>query len=136
SLNRGRATIDVVGDMNARRLEQEKRAHEAAIFPTTVSPDSPVIELGYPQTGHYVRCDAGTYFDAHLGVAQKLFDEHHPAYARMIQALLANDLLLRREINTDDYFAARRGAQGIVTPQELGQLVESEATRAFGSTTP
>jgi 4-aminobutyrate aminotransferase-like enzyme len=136
SLNRGRATIEVTGDMNARRLEAEKRAHEATIFPTTVAPDSPVVELGYPTAGHYVRCDAGVYFDAYLGVAQRLFDDHHPAYTRMVQSLLANDLLLRREINTDDYFAARRGAQGVVTPQELAKLIESEATRAFGSASP
>jgi len=131
SLNRGRALVEVGGDMNAARLEEVKRRHADAIFPNTVTPESPVIELGYPQAGHYVRCDAGTYFDAYLGVAQKLFDENHPAYARMIQALVKQGLLLRREINTDDFFVARRGAEGVRTPQELAALVNGEAARAF-----
>jgi 4-aminobutyrate aminotransferase-like enzyme len=131
SLNRGRATIEIAGDPNAPRLDQERRAHEAAILPTTTVPDSPVLELGWPQAGHYVRCEAGTYFDAYLAVAQKLFDEHHPSYRKMLQQLAANDLLLRREINTDDFLAARRGAEGIVTPQMLAALVAKEAARAF-----
>ena len=131
SLNRGRALIEVAGDMNAPRLVDVKRLHGDAIFPTTVTAESPVIELGYPQAGHYVRCDAGTYFDAYLGVAQKLFDEGHPNYQRMVQTLQKNGLLLRREINTDDFFAARRGADGVRTPQEVARLVNAEAARAF-----
>ena len=131
SLNRGRALIEIGGDMNAARLEEVKRRHADAIFPNTVTPESPVIELGYPQAGHYVRCDAGTYFDAYLGVAQKLFDENHPNYQRMAQALVKQGLLLRREINTDDYFVARRGAEGVRTPQDLAALVNGEAARAF-----
>src|SRR5262245_61687742 len=117
--------------MNAPRLVEAKRVHGDAIFPTTVTAESPVLELGYPQVGHYVRCDAGTYFDAYLGVAQKLFDEHHPAYKRMVDALLKNGLLLRREINTDDFFVARRGIEGVRTPQELAQLANTMAGRAF-----
>jgi len=136
TINRGRAVIEVTGDMNAARLEGEKRAHQAAIFPTTLVPQSPVVELGWPQAGHYVRCEAGTYFDAYLAVAQKLFDEHHPSYRRMTRTLLDNDLLLRREINTDDFLSARPGAQGIVTPQRLAQLVEAEAARAFPGAAP
>ncbi len=136
SLNRGRATIEVTGDMDAPRLQTEKRVHESAIFPNTVSPDSPVVELGWPQAGHYVRCEAGTYFDGYLAVAQKLFDEHHPSFRRMVEKLLENDLLLRREINTDDFLSARPGAQGIVTPQELARLVASEAARAFPAVAP
>jgi len=135
ALNRGRATIEIAGDPDAR-LEKEKRAHEAAIFPTTISEGSPVVELGWPQTGHYVRSEAGTYFDGYLAVAQKLFDERHPAYRRMVDQLLKNDLLLRREINTDDFLAARRGLQGIVTPQDLARLVTTEAARAFPAAGP
>jgi 4-aminobutyrate aminotransferase-like enzyme len=131
SLNRGRALIEVTGDMNSPRLLDVKRAHADAIFPTTVTPESPVLELGYPQAGHYVRCDAGTYFDAYLGVAQKLFDESHPSYQRMIQTLVKSGLLLRREINTDDFFAVRRGADGVRTPQDVAQLMNVEAARAF-----
>src|SRR5262245_65046573 len=108
ALNRGRATIDITGDPDAPRLEKEKRAHEAAIFPTTISADSPVVELGWPQAGHYVRSEAGTYFDAYLAVAQKLFDERHPAYRRMVDQLLKNDLLLRREIEPGVLLSARR----------------------------
>src|SRR5262249_31061175 len=136
SLNRGRALIEGAGDMNAPRLEEVKRRHAEAIFPNTVTPESPVIELGYPQAGHYVRCDAGTYFDAYLGVAQKLFDENHPSYARMVQTLSKQGLLLRREINTDDFFAARRGADGVKTPQDLAALVNGEAARAFAGSGP
>ena len=136
ALNRGRATIEISGDPDPPRLEKEKRAHEAAIFPTTISAESPVVELGWPQAGHYVRCEAGTYFDGYLGVAQKLFDEHHPNYRRMLEQLAKNDLLLRREINTDDYLAARRGTQGIVTPQDLAKLVTTEAARAFPAAGP
>ena len=90
-----------------------------------------MLELGYPQAGHYVRCEAGIYFDAYLGVAQRLIDEAHPAFQAMLRTLRDHGLLLRREINTDDYLAVRRGVEGVKTPQELAALVNRATERAF-----
>ncbi len=135
-LNRGSARVDVTSTMNSARLEQARNAHDQSIFPTTVSPESPVLELGYPQCGPFVRCEAGVYFDAYLGVAQKLLDEHHPAFQKMLQVLAQNQLFLRREINTDDYLSSRPGVEGLRTPQDLASLLDAEAARAFPRKSP
>jgi 4-aminobutyrate aminotransferase-like enzyme len=133
SLNRGTASVHVVGGMEQGRLEAAKKAHLEAMLPSTLSPTSPVLELGYPAAGMYVMCGAGVYLDLYLGVAQKLFDENHPRLRRMVSRVERAGLLLRREINTDDFLAVRPGIEGIVTPQELSALYADAAKRTLGA---
>lgn len=129
SLHRATARVRFGGETPADR--DTRTAHREAIFQTTVDPDSPVIELGWPTHGHYVMDSRGVHFDLYLGVGQKLLDEHHPAFAAATQRLVELGLLLRREINTDDYLRAAAHADGVHTPQDLARLLDRAAADAF-----
>lgn len=132
SLDRGSARVEISGDMSAPRLAAARVEHQREVFTNTLDPKaSPVLELGYPIAGHFVRCEAGVYLDLYLAVAQKLFDEGHECYRALLERLAGERLLLRREINTDDYLVRRRGLQGIVVPQELAALLNRSVERAF-----
>ncbi|MCE9634631.1 MAG: aminotransferase class III-fold pyridoxal phosphate-dependent enzyme [Planctomycetes bacterium] len=130
SLHRGSARVTFSGETPAD--EAVRREHKASIFQTTVDPDSPVIELGWPTHGHYVQDSRGVHMDLYLGVAQKLVDEHHPALQRAVQKLLEHGLILRREINTDDYLRVAAHAEGIHTPQALAAMIDGAASQAYG----
>ena len=135
-LNRGTAVVKITGPMETPRHEAVRRAHEAAIFPNTLAPDSPVVELGWPIAGPFVSCPAGVYMDLYLAVAQKVLDPAHPAFRDAVRILQENDLVLRREINTDDYLVAGEGADGVRTPQEVAALAASVAASEFPGTGP
>jgi 4-aminobutyrate aminotransferase-like enzyme len=117
-LHRARARVHVTGPVETPATEAERDAVKARLFSTTLAPDSPVVELGWPVHGPFVAAPFGTYFDGYLGVAQKVLDEHHPRFKRMVDDLVAADVLLRREIATDDYLVARAGT-GVKTPTDL-----------------
>jgi acetylornithine/succinyldiaminopimelate/putrescine aminotransferase len=129
TLHRATARVRFGGETSEDRAT--RAAHRDAIFQTTVDPDSPVIELGWPTHGHYVMDSRGVHFDLYLGVGQKLLDEHHPAFAAAAQRLIEMGLLFRREINTDDYLRAAAHAEGIHTPQALAALLDRAAADAF-----
>jgi acetylornithine/succinyldiaminopimelate/putrescine aminotransferase len=74
----------------------------------------------------------GVHLDLYLGVAQKLIDEHHPALQSAAQKLIEHGLLLRREINTDDYIRVASHAAGIHAPHELAALIDGMAAAAYG----
>ncbi len=132
TLNRGTARIDVRGPMDPPRHARVREDHLHEIFITTHGPESPVVELGYPVAGPYVACAAGVYMDAQLGVAQRLLDENHPAFTSAVERLLKHRLLLRREINTDDFFDIAASARGeIHTPQQVAALFSGLAREAF-----
>jgi 4-aminobutyrate aminotransferase-like enzyme len=120
-VNRARAKVALSGPVETPAAEAERRAVVERLFTTTLAPDSPVVELGWPVHGPFVTAPFGVYFDAYLGVAQKVLDEHHPRFRRMVDDLLAADVLLRREIATDDYLAARPG-YAVKTPVDLAAL--------------
>ena len=67
-----------------------RRAMNARLFATTLDEDSPVVELGWPVHGPFVKAPLGTYFDGYLGVAQKVLDEHHPRFQAMVKTLRAS----------------------------------------------
>src|SRR5262245_10707063 len=114
SLNRATATIQVDADPAA--WETVRQAHQREVLPNTLDPDSPVVELGWPTSGHYVMSSRGVEIDLMLGVAQKLVDERHPAITTAIRKLADFGLLVRREIATDDYLRAAPHAEGVRTP--------------------
>ncbi len=125
TLNRGTAIVKIRGEMENSRYQAGRDAHNARMFLTTHDENSPVIELGYPATGSYVSCSEGVYYDAMLGCAQKLFDDNHPFLRDAVAALLEHGVLLRREINTDDFLIAAEGVEDIRTPQDLAELLHN-----------
>ena len=118
TLNRASARVDLTGPMERPEMEEIRKSHVAAVFPNTLDPHSPVLELGWPVAGPYVGCPSGVYMDLYLGVAQKLIDENHPALHRVAGALERHGLLFRREINTDDYLRVADGLEGVTGPAE------------------
>jgi 4-aminobutyrate aminotransferase-like enzyme len=86
-----------------------------------------VIELDLPCAGIYVASRRGVYVDLYLGVAQRLFDDER--IAPMLEPLVRAGLLLRREINTDDYLGF--APDGVHLPQDVAKLVTAEMARAF-----
>jgi 4-aminobutyrate aminotransferase-like enzyme len=130
-LNRGTCTIEITGEMDSGRLRAARKRHMESMFVTTHGLDAPVLELGYPVAGHYVLCEAGTYMDLMLGCAQKIVDENHPNFRAVLDRLAEYGLLMRREINTDDYLALAPGVEGIYTPQDLADLLNRAAQDRF-----
>jgi 4-aminobutyrate aminotransferase-like enzyme len=128
TLNRGTAIVKIRGEMENNRYQAARNAHNARMFLTTHDDNSPVVELGYPTAGSYVSCSEGVYYDCMLGVAQKIFDESHPYLRDAVAALLEHNVLLRREINTDDYIIPAEGVSDLKTPQDLAELLHT-ATR-------
>lgn len=117
-LNRATARVQLAAPLDDARASEARAAYSSLLLPSTLDHDGPVVELGWPTHGPWVAAPQGTYYDAYLGVAQKLLDQHHPRFEAMVQGLLASDCLLRREIATDDYLVARDPAQ-VKTPADL-----------------
>jgi len=120
-LNRGTASVSPEGTPH-EPSDPVRAEHGRHLMPSTLSADSPVIDLSWPATGMFVSSAAGTYLDLYQGVAQKLLDEHHPALQRTLEALVASGLALRREIATDDYLVTAPPIEGVHVPQELAAL--------------
>lgn len=129
-LNRGTARVSPAGTPHGDYAEV-KAAHRRGIFPNTIEPGSPVIDLSWPTAGMFVSSPAGTYLDLYQGVAQKLLDEHHPLFERTVHALVEHGLAFRREINTDDFEVFGEALPGLHTPQELAELVNGLTAEAF-----
>lgn len=128
-LNRASAKVAFREDEGWSQATRD--AHRAAIFQTTVDPDSPVLELGWPTSGHYVLDHRGVHFDLYLGVGQKLFDDNHPALTQAVRALYDAGLMLRREINTDDFLRVAPHVAGVHAPHELAALIDRAAADAY-----
>jgi 4-aminobutyrate aminotransferase-like enzyme len=126
-LHRATARVEVAPEPAS--WETTRKVHRERVFSSTLDPDSPVVELGWPTSGHYVMDSRGVHFDLYLGVAQKLVDERHPRLVAAVDRLRDLGLLLRREIATDDYLRAAPHAEGVWTPADVSGLL-GEAARA------
>jgi 4-aminobutyrate aminotransferase-like enzyme len=131
TLNRGKARVEIRGEMDPPSHAKVREEHLHDIFLTTHQADSPVVELGYPTAGSYVACEAGVYLDCMLAVAQRVLDENHPVYQRATERLLRNRAIFRREIATDDFIALAPWARDLHTPQQLAGLFTDLAREAF-----
>lgn len=120
-LNRATAEVRVTAPVETTATHALRKRYAERLFPSTLDAEGPVVELGWPTHGPYVLAPHGIYFDTYLAVAMKLLDEHHPRFKAMVTALMDADVLLRREIATDDYLARSDEAQ-IKTPADLAQL--------------
>lgn len=131
TLNRGTAAVALASPIETPFHEAVRARHAGAVFPSTLAPDSPVLELGWPLSGPFVRCSAGVYMDLYLGVAQKILDPAHPRIRAAVRRLAELDLLTAREINTDDFLVPAEGVEGLHTPQDLAALASGVAADAF-----
>lgn len=120
-LNRTTATVTIAAPVETPEAEAARRATNERIFTTTLAKDSPVVEMGWPVHGPFVKAPFGTYFDGYLGVAQKVLDEQHPRFLAMVETVRTAGVLLRREIATDDFLTSRHGS-GVKTPTDLASL--------------
>ncbi len=120
-INRGTATVKITGEIETEETAAVREAWHANLLPTTLPDDAPVLHLGWPTHGPFVLAPHGTYIDTYLGVAQKLLDEHHPNFTRMLRDLEDTGLTLRREIVTDDYVTVDP-ASGVKTARDLAKL--------------
>ncbi len=134
SLNRATAKIRVADDPSD--WERVREAHRREVMPNTLDPDSPVVELGWPTSGHYAMSSRGVEIDLMLGVAQKLVDDRHPAVVRAAQRLAELGLLVRREIATDDYLRAAPHVTGVHTTADLAVLLNKAASQAYPTSGP
>ena len=120
-LNRGVAEIRITGDLESEDTRSVRSAWNDALLPSTLDRNAPVIFLGWPTHGPFVSAPHGVYFDGYLAVAQKVLDERHPRFKKMLNDLEDAGVMLRREIATDDYLA--RDPDNLVrTPADLAAL--------------
>ena len=129
-LNRGTAVVPPAGTPHADAREL-KRQYARQVVTNTLTPTCPVVDLSYPAAGMFVDSPAGVYLDLYQGVAQKLFDEHHPRLQRVIEQLVEHGLAFRREIATDDYLELGRPLGELRAPRELAALVNGLTSAAF-----
>jgi 4-aminobutyrate aminotransferase-like enzyme len=129
-LNRTTAVVDATAE-ESPRADEARRAVRERLFTTTIPTNAPVVELGWPVHGPFVSSPRGVYFDAYLGVAQKVLDEHHPRFRAMVEDLRAADVLLRREIATDDYLVGTEDGR-VKGPADLAGLWGEAMSERFG----
>ncbi|HET7738838.1 MAG TPA: aminotransferase class III-fold pyridoxal phosphate-dependent enzyme [Tepidiformaceae bacterium] len=117
-INRGTARPAVSG-ADPEEFEAVRVGHNRLATRTTLPERGPVIELDRPSTGIYVSSRRGVYLDLYQGVAQRLFDDDR--IRPKLQPLIDSGLLLRREINSDDYLGF--APAGVHLPVDLADLV-------------
>lgn len=130
TLNRGTAEVSPEGTPHDQMAEA-KSEHARQIFPNTIDPGCPVVDLSYPVAGMFVGSPAGVYLDLYQGVAQKLVDEHHPRLDETVRKLVESGLAFRREINTDDYIVMSQAVDGVHTSLELAALINRLTEKAL-----
>lgn len=130
-VNRGTAEIRVDSSPDDAFAARCRASHDAHMFMVGHHDRAPVVELGYPVAGHFHVARNGVYFDATLGGAQRLLDDHHPNLLTAVEHLREHGLLLRREAAAEDFLAPREGAQGIVTPDVAADAICGMVRQAF-----
>ncbi len=123
-LNRGTARPAFAAAEPAEFFDA-RASHDLTTVRTTLPADAPVVELDRPATGIYVASRRGVYLDLYQGVAQRLFDDDR--LRSRLEPLIDSGLLLRREINTDDYLGF--APAGVRLPSDLASLVLAQAQR-------
>lgn len=134
-INRGKSEPFVVNNATLRSDKKLEEHIVRCLFPTTLSKKSAVLDISYPYAGHYYCSRGGIYFDADIGVGQRLIDDQHIEIKKMINCLLEHNVLLRRESITNDVMICEPES-GIKTPQDLADIYISLANRAFPSCAP
>lgn len=135
TLNRGITVPTISNCMEPNYVNNLKKQVYDQFFPNTLSRKAPIIDVSLPCTGHYYCSYNGVYFDADIGVGQKLIDDQHPNIKNMIKLLSENNMLVRRESITNDVMIARPESD-VKTPQDLSNLITGIANNAFPKSSP
>ncbi len=134
-LNRG-TSEPVAGESSILRDDAElESAVVNSLFPTTLSKKSAILDISLPYAGHYYCSKGGIYFDADVGVGQKLIDDQHPEVTKMLATLMKHNVLVRRESITNDVMYSS-SSPDIKTPQDLANLMIGIANGAFPNCAP
>lgn len=134
-LNRGKSepfTTEIATLRNDPVLEKQI---VNCLFPTTLSKKSAILDISLPYAGHYYCSKGGIYFDADIGVGQKLIDDQHPEIKKMLNRLIKANALVRRESITNDVMIANPSSR-IKTPQDLSNIIIDLANKAFPLCSP
>lgn len=134
-LNRGKSEPFVVEKALLRNDPQLEKKVVDNLFPTTLSKKSALVDISLPYTGHYYCSKGGIYFDADIGVGQKLIDDQHPEIKKTLNLLIEHNALIRRESITNDVMITDYDT-GIKSPQDLAELFVSQANKAFSQCAP
>ena len=105
----------------------------SSLIQSTLRGGAPNIDLSDPISGHYIYNKHGVLFDGCLGVAQRLIDENHPNYNKMISSLISGHALLRREAATNEFITNSSCDLIIRTPSDFAILIENLATKEFSN---
>ena len=135
SLNRGTCVPEGCKDSILRTHPDIEKEIIDSLFPTTLSKKSSLIDISQPYAGHYYCYNGKIFFDADIGVAQKLIDDQHPEIKKMLNRLLSHNALVRRESITNDVMVVSNNSE-IKTPQDLSNLITGIANAAFPSCAP
>ena len=131
TLNRGISEPDSCKGVALRDNKSLEQTIVNTFFPTTLSKKSALLDISLPYSGHYYCSGNDVYFDADVGVAQRLIDDQHPNLIEMQLNLIKHNALLRRESITNDVLISRVESN-IKTPQDVSELVAKTASKAFG----
>lgn len=134
-MNRGLCKAGVDGDVDISIRKKIKSEVYDSLLPSTLRGSAPITDISEPSTGHYFSSPKGVYFDAYVGVGQRLVDENHPNFKKMISKLIENNALLRREVSTNDFIISS-SESGIITPQQLAKLVIRSTSSSFPNANP
>jgi 4-aminobutyrate aminotransferase-like enzyme len=126
-INRGTAHVRLAAAPDSAEARAARKRLDEAVLPTTLDADAPVVVLDWPMHGPWVLAPHGVYFDAYHGVAQRILDPHLPPFKRMVEGLVATDLVLRREIATDDVLAFETEHANVKGPIELARAWDRAA---------
>lgn len=135
TLNRGKSDVFVSDDIEPPYVTELKNQIYNQFFPNTLSRKAPIMDISLPYTGHYYYSYNGIYFDADIGVGQKLIDDQHPNIKKMVENLINANVIARRESITNDIMISIPESD-IKTPQDLSALITGLANNAFPKIAP
>lgn len=134
TLNRGKCKVHISDNVEEHISELRNQIYNN-FFPNTLSKNAPILDISKPYSGHYFYSYNGIYFDADIGVGQKLIDDQHPNIIKMLQTLIKANVLARRESVTNDIMISAPES-GIKTPQDLAELITGVANKSFPKIAP
>nr|VFJ66781.1 MAG: Acetylornithine/succinyldiaminopimelate/putrescine aminotransferase [Candidatus Kentron sp. FW] len=130
-INRGTAKAHVDPGFSWSISSEQRDLIYSSLIQSTLRGGAPNIDLSDPISGHYIYNKHGILFDGYLGVAQRLIDENHPNFRKMIASLVSGHALLRREAATNEFITNSNGDLLIRTPSDFAILIENLANKEF-----
>ncbi len=132
-LNRGKCFVNIQNKTPSNEITTVGDRIIKSMFSTTLRKGAPTIDISMPYSGHYYMLEGNILFDGYLGVGQRLLDDNHPCFIETLHKLITHNVILRKEISTNDFVYS----SGVIkTPQDVTELYTKEASRAFPKKAP